>query len=325
MDQARILWMTIDRHPESLKALIRQQLSLAKWRFDEMSYESIENLQNLELERFDAVLMAPARRIPPIYLDRLSNCKLMQIWSSGFDKFNIDEAHARGLPVANNHGANATSVAEQTILLMLGVSRRAPEMHLRVINGEWEGNDHGMGSRSLHGKTLGIIGMGNIGTLVSARAQSFGMKIIYFDPFVGPDKAPPGAVKTEWQSLLRESDYISLHLHLNDETRGMVDSSAFGEMFRTPFLINSSRAELVDKKALLQALQTEQIRGLGIDAHYHEPTDAKDLLWKIPSVFASPHVAGSTIDSYYETIGACIQNIRRALNGETARGLITSR
>lgn len=322
MMEAKVLWMTINRHPESLRALIREQLSLSGWKFDEISYESIEKLENLELEKTDAVLLAPARQIPTRYLDRLENCKLMQVWSSGFDKFNLEEAQTRNLRIANNHGANATSVAEQTILLMLGVSRRAPEMHQRVVNGQWDGNDHGMGSYSLNRKTLGIVGMGKIGSLVCSRAQSLGMKVVYFDPYLGPNAAPSGAVKTDWENLLQKSDYISLHVHHNDETRGMIDSSAFMEMARKPFLINCSRAEIIQRNALVQALETGQIRGFGVDAHYAEPTVAEDSLWKFPTVFASPHVAGSTIDSYSETIEACVRNIQRALDGKAPQGLI---
>ena len=126
----KLLWMTIDRHPESLKALIRNQLSDAGWEVYEVSYDSIDSLESVPLESIDAVLLAPARHFPLQYMDRLTSCKLMQIWSSGYDKFNIDDAHARDIAVANNHGSNAISVAEHTILMMLGISRRAPECTL---------------------------------------------------------------------------------------------------------------------------------------------------------------------------------------------------
>ncbi|MDA7715946.1 hypothetical protein N8797_01070, partial [Pontimonas sp.] len=175
----KLLWMTIDRHPESLRTLIREQLTETGWEIFEVSYDSIDAVESVPLEEITAVLLAPARYFPPGYMDRLAQCKLMQIWSSGYDKFNIDDAHSRGIPVANNHGSNATSVAEHTILMMLGVSRRAPEMHNRVITGNWAGNDHGMTSYSLSGKTLGIVGLGNIGTLVAKRAEALGMKIIF--------------------------------------------------------------------------------------------------------------------------------------------------
>jgi phosphoglycerate dehydrogenase-like enzyme len=148
------------------------------------------------------------------------------------------------------------------------------------------------------------------------------MTVIFSDPHVSQEEAPNGAKKVDWETLLENSDYISLHVHHNDETRGMVDEFAFSRMVRTPFIINASRAELIDRPSLLKALDERAIRGLGIDAHYDEPTSATDPLWKYESVFASPHVAGSTVDSYRETIDACIDNIDRAISGEEPSGLL---
>jgi D-3-phosphoglycerate dehydrogenase len=322
-DGTKILWMTIERHPESLKALIRERLNDAGFEIHEVGYESIGDLKNVDLENVRGVLLAPARLIPVEQLARLGKCALVQIWSSGYDKFNLADARAQGLPVANNHGANATSVAEQTMLLMLGVSRRAPEMHERVTQGHWEGNDHGMASYSLNGKILGIIGMGRIGSLVTTRSLAFGMNIIYSDPAVTQSDAPAGAQRVDLDELLERSDYISLHVHHTAETRGMIDSSAFSRMKKQPFIINASRAELIDRGALLKALESKQIKGLGLDAHYNEPTSQDDELWGFPTVFTSPHVAGSTVDSYAETIDACIANIKRAIVGEEPHGLIS--
>ena len=321
-EKVSVLWMTIDRHPDSLKALIRDRLSATGWSIHEVSYEAIEGLRKIDLESINGVLLAPARIIPSEYLDRLSSCSLVQVWSSGYDKFNIGDAKRNGIAVANNHGANATSVAEHTMLLMLGVSRRAPEMHSRVITGMWEGNDHGMNSYSLKGKTLGLVGMGRIGSLVAVRAAAFGMTVMFSDPEVTQEEAPQGAQKVDWETLLENSDYISLHVHHTDETRGMIDAAAFSRMARKPFLINASRAELIDQASLLEALEHQLIRGLGIDAHYDEPTSERDPLWKLGSVFASPHVAGSTVDSYHETIDACIDNIKLAIAGKRPSGLI---
>jgi phosphoglycerate dehydrogenase-like enzyme len=314
--------MTIDRHPESLKTLIRKRLHASSFEVFEVSYDSIDTLSLMPLESVEAILMTPARHFPSEQMDRLTRCQIIQIWSSGYDKFNIDDARRNGLAVANNYGANATSVAEHTMLLMLGVSRRAPEMHSRVATGSWEGNDHGMNSYSLKGKALGLVGMGRIGSLVAIRAAAFGMEVIFTDPHVSQKEAPIGAKKVAWETLLENSDYISLHVHHNDETRGMINESAFSRMARKPFIINASRAELIDRPSLLKALDERTIRGLGIDAHYDEPTSATDPLWKYESVFASPHVAGSTVDSYRETIDACVDNIARAILGEEPSGLL---
>ena len=318
-----VLWMTIDRHPESLKALIREHLTEAGFTFFEVSYDNVDQLASIPLEDIEAVLLAPARLFPLEYMDRLTKCVLMQIWSSGYDKFNIGEAKARNIPVANNHGSNATSVAEHTILLMLGVSRRIPEMHERVTSGNWAGNDHGMSSYSLSGKTLGIVGLGNIGTLVAKRAEALGMAIIFSDPGISlsPEDRWP---KVDFEELLRSSDYITFHVHLSESTRGMIDKTSIGLLARRPFLINPSRAELIDRSALMSAMQGNLIKGVAIDAHYDEPTDSDDPLFRFPNVLFSPHIAGSTMDSYRDTIEACIQNIQRAVSDRVPLGTITS-
>ena len=318
-----VLWMTIDRHPESLKALIRDHLTEAGFAFFEVSYDSIDQLASIPLEDIDAVLLAPARFFPLEYMDRLTQCFLMQIWSSGYDKFNIGDAKARNIPVANNHGSNATSVAEHTILMMLGVSRRIPEMHERATSGNWAGNDHGMSSYSLSGKTLGIVGLGNIGTLVAKRAEALGMAIIFSDPGISVSPEDHWS-KVNFEELLHSSDYITFHVHLSESTRGMIDMKNIGSLVRQPFLINPSRAELIDRVALMTAMRGNLIKGAAIDAHYDEPTDPEDPLFAFANVLFSPHVAGSTVDSYRETIGACVANIKNAVSSGVVSGTIGS-
>ena len=172
-------------------------------------------------------------------MERLASCKLMQIWSSGYDKFNIGEAHSIGLSVANNHGLNAVSVAKQTILMMPGIARRAPKMHDRVIHGYWAGNDHGMSSYSLVGETLGIVGLGNIGRLVAKRAEALEMNIRFCDPAVS-DNENSKWTKSTLEGLLSSSDYLSFHVHLQETTRGMINSANISRLARKPFMINVS-------------------------------------------------------------------------------------
>ena len=319
----KLLWMTIDRHPESLRALIREQLAETGWEVFEVSYDSLEDMETVPLETVDAVLLAPARHFPTGYMDRLTQCKIMQIWSSGYDKFNIEDAHNRGILVANNHGSNAISVAEHTILMMLGVSRRAPEMHNRVVTGNWAGNDHGMNSYSLSGKTLGIVGLGNIGTLVAKRAEALGMKITFADPGVKTSPAP-GWKKHTFEELLTHSDYVTFHIHLGPKTKNMINSNNIVLLKKNPFLINVSRAELIEREALFDALESQAIRGVAIDAHYQEPTEPSDKLFSFDNVFYSPHIAGSTVDSYQDTVRACVENIRATHQSSTTQGLIRS-
>jgi len=317
----KLLWMTVDRHPESLKNLIRERMAQTGWEVFEVSYDHIQAIESIPLEDIHAVLLAPARHFPSRYMERLKNCKLMQIWSSGYDKFNIDDAHGCGITVANNHGSNALSVAEHAILMMLGVARRAPEMHNRVLTGNWAGNDHGMNSYGLGGKALGIVGMGKIGSLVASRAEAFGMKILFTDP-VEQENLPESWKKVSFETLLNQSDVVTFHVHLNDQTRSMISTKNLHLLSRRPFLVNVSRAEIVEREALLQALQGGLIRGAALDVHYEEPTNSSDQLLSHGNLFLSPHIAGSTIDSYEATIEACLGNIAQGLEAGIVRGII---
>ena len=194
-------------------------------------------------------------------------------------------------------------------------------MHNRVITGDWAGNDHGMTSYSLSGKTLGIVGLGNIGTLVAKRAEALGMKIVFSDPRV-EESPSPGWGKYVFEELLAESDYVTFHVHLGPKTRNMINSENVALLRRRPFLVNVSRAELIDRGALLQALESQAIRGAAIDAQYQEPTQSSDELFSYDNVFFSPHVAGSTVDSYRDTVRACVDNIRAAAEESGIQGLI---
>lgn len=323
MRKHKILWISIQRHPEALRSLIREKLYEAGFEVLESSYETIDELDEFPLEQVSAVILTPARRIPVAYLARLQECRLIQIWSSGYDKFNIQDAVTFGLRVANNNGANADSVAEHTMLMILGLSRRVIEMHGRVVAGNWSGNDHGMSSSSLKSKTLGLIGMGRIGSRVARLAHAFGMKVIYVDPEVPPSVFGDSFSRVEMDDLLCHSDYISLHIHSNHSTQGLISFEEFRKMEGRPFLINPSRADLVNRDSLIAALKSGRIRGLAMDAHYVEPTSPSDELWEFDNLLVSPHVAGSTFESYAHTMDFCIDNANAAISGIPVRSVVS--
>jgi phosphoglycerate dehydrogenase-like enzyme len=319
MSRGKVLYLTINRHPDGLRKIIKSCLSNAGLDYETISYEDLGSLQTANLGKFDAVLLAPARRIHPEILRGLSRSKLLQIWSSGYDKFNLSQAKSFGHNVANNGGSNGQSVAEHTINLMLGVSRRNIEMHNRVISGAWEGNDHGLTSRSLMGKTLGIIGFGNIGQKVATLATAFGMNIIFFDTNENLKAHPKSRSMDE---ILLESDYISLHIHLNDSTNCMISIQEFSKMLKKPFIINVSRAELIEKQALVTAMKNELISGCALDVHYNEPNKPDEELYQFRNVLFSPHIAGSTLDIYHEAVNFCVKNVCTALEGGPIESLL---
>jgi D-3-phosphoglycerate dehydrogenase len=256
--------------------------------------------------------------------DAARHVKLMQLWSSGYDKFNAAAAAARNIPVANNGGANAVSVAEHTILLMLAVAKVLPDSHRRTVTGQWAGNSHGLDMFLLHGKTLGVIGFGNIGRRVASRAAGFGMNILYADPVKAPAavEAETGATHTPLDQVLARADVLTLHLHLTPATRGLIGRDALSQMKPGAILVNVSRAELVDYASLLEALNAGHLRGAGLDVFPKEPTDPGDPLLNHKYVVATPHMAGSTIDAYRTAIEACVANLARVADGDKPQWVV---
>lgn len=266
----------------------------------------------------ELVLCAPGRHLPEDVLAAGRSVELIQLWSSGYDKINVGDARRHGIPVANNGGSNAVAVAEHAILLMLAVARRLPEVHQRTVNGRWQGNAHGLDMTLLWRRKLGLLGLGAIGRLVAERAAAFGMDIMYSDMREIP-KTERGAVDAfpvDRETLLREADVLSLHLPLDDTTRGIIGARELARMKPSAILVNVSRADLVDRDALTEALRRGAIMGAGLDVHFDEPTLAGDPLLLLPGIVATHHVAGTTRDTYRHTMDHCLANFRRVAAGQ---------
>ena len=179
----KVGYATIARHPESLRDLIRSELSFWDWEVIEFSYDDSDQSIKDKLKLCDGVLFAPARFLSYDVLKAAEKCKIFQIWSSGYDKFNVDAARKLGIPLCNNGGGNSVSVAEHTIMLILAIYKNLINAHAMTLSGNWSGNQHGMDQFTLEGKTLGLIGLGAIGRGVAIRAKAFGADVIYYDPY----------------------------------------------------------------------------------------------------------------------------------------------
>lgn len=313
-----ILYVYEERIPEALRALVLSHFPREEFVVEQMIYQMPLSEQKEKLTRADAVFCAPGRFLPDEAFRAALRARLMQLWSSGFDKFNVQGATAAGIPVATNGGANASSVAEHAVLLMLAVSRRLPEMDKKARSGQWGGTSYGLDMQMLEGKRLGIIGFGNIGRKVAEKVAGFGMNICYYDT----RRATPAEEKQlaaeflDFNELLRTSDILTLHLHLNEATKHIIDARAFSLMKKGALLVNAARAELVDKQALCAALDTGALCGAGLDVFTEEPPRPDDKLFSFPTVIATPHIAGSNRDAYEEMMKRSLANIRRALKGE---------
>ena len=216
-----LLYVYKSRIPVDLRELVISKIPKEHFEIDTMTYSSSDEEKIDKLKRAKVVLFAPGRYLPDEILKHGKRIKLMQLWSSGYEKFNCKGAKKYGIPVANNGGANAISVAEHTILLMLAVYKLLPSSHLRTVTGNWAGNSHGMDMYLLQNKKLGLIGLGNIGSAVAQRASAFWVKIIYYDinRLEISDEKEKGYEYVDLEDLLRQADIISLHLHLNKNTK----------------------------------------------------------------------------------------------------------
>ena len=229
--------------------------------------------------------------------------RLIQQPAAGTERIARNAAIARGIPVCNAPGTNHVAVAELALYLLLALARRAP-LAARVLANREVGVPLGI---ELSGRTLGIIGMGRTGGALAERARALGMTVVALGR---------GASATERHAFFAACDAISIHCPLNDATRGLVGAEAFAAMKPGAFVINVSRGGVIDRDALLAALASDKLGGVGLDVHWEEPPDPSDPLYADPRVVALPHVAGSTEEAFARIADVVVENLLRLQRGE---------
>lgn len=245
--------------------------------------------------------------------DRL---KVIARYGVGLDNIDLEAAQARRIVVTHTVGANAVSVAELTIGLMLALMRQIPFAVERTRRGEWPR----LRGLALQGKTVGLIGLGAIGREVARRLHAFGCRILVYDPYVDADAAREhGVLCASLEELLPQADVVSLHVPATPATVGMVDAAFLQRMKRGALFVNTSRGELVDHQALLRALQDEQIGGAALDVYPEEPPDPADPLLQMPQVLVTPHMGAHSDDAIHQMFTLAAADCLAVLRGETPR------
>jgi phosphoglycerate dehydrogenase-like enzyme len=237
----------------------------------------------------------------------------------------VESARKAKVPVANNGGANAIAVAEHTIMLMLAVLKRVVRFHNDVVAGKWRaGNPAESRIYELAGKTLGVVGLGNIGKKVARRAAAFDMIVQYYDivRLTEDQEDTLGARFVLFEELLRTSDVVSLHVPLTDSTRGLLGARELGMMKRSAIVINTCRGPVVDEDALHRALAQGQIAGAGLDVFVEEPPAPSHPLFALPNVTLTPHSAGPTWENWTARFRNGFDNIQRVAAGDKPRWVI---
>jgi len=246
--------------------------------------------------------------------------RLVQLLSAGYDDVDLASARRAGVLVANNGGANAISVAEHTLMLMMAVARRLTWQHANVAGGRWRGNGPAPRMYELFDKSLGIVGLGTIGRKVARLAQAFGMRVQYYD-IARLSEAEEDALGVRFRLLnevLRSSDVVSLHVPLNETTRGMIGAAELALMKSEAILINTCRGPVLDERALTAALSGERIFGAGLDVLDQEPPGPDNPLLKLPNVVLTAHFAGPTWDNHVARFRNAFDNVQRVARGEPA-------
>lgn len=247
-------------------------------------------------------------------LDSSPNLRVVSNMAAGVDNIDIAACTKRGIPVGNTPGVLTESTADLTMALLLSITRKIPAASNDAYEGRWKTwSPTGWLGLELNGKTLGIIGMGKIGQAVAKRAVGFGLNIIFSDPF--PRKIP-NANQVTFKELLNNSDIISIHAPLTNETRGMINRSAFLLMKPTAILINAARGQLVNCDDLVEALQRKMISAAALDVTDPEPLPHTHPLFKLENCLIVPHIGSATQQTRKKMAELACQNILAGLRGE---------
>jgi D-3-phosphoglycerate dehydrogenase len=264
----------------------------------------------------DGLVVRSATKVTPALLKGARKLRVVGRAGVGVDNVDMDAATHHGVLVMNTPGGNSVSVAEHTFALMLALARSVPQANASIQAGKWEKS--AFSGMELRGKTIGLVGLGRIGSEVARRAHAFGMRVLAYDPYVTPAAAREVDVDlVPLSELLERSDVVSLHTALSPSTEGIINDVAIAQMKKGAFLVNCARGELIDEAALAEALRSGKLGGAAVDTFAKEPPKESPLVG-LPNLIATPHIAGSTREAQEEVGTAVAQQIRDYL----ADGLI---
>lgn len=279
---------------------------------DADSVDEVERL--MATEPIDAVISRTVR----LSAAAIASCPTLRVISKhgvGVSNIDVEAATARGIPVYVTPGANAQSVAEMTLGLMLAAARRIGWMDRELHDGRWSRAQDGV---ELHGRTLGLVGFGQVGQRVATVCMALGMNVVAFDPAVDATPVPGVRMLPSLDALLPLSDVLSLHVPLNRHTRQMLGAAQFAQMPRGAIVVNTARGEVVDEPALVAALKSGQLHAAGLDTMADEPLPAHSPLAALPNVVLTPHVGGSTPAALAAMASGAARNVLGWLQGRPA-------
>ncbi len=271
----------------------------------------------------DAILCLLNDRIDAKVIANMDKCKVISNYAVGFNNIDVEEATKRGIIVTNTPGVLTDATADLTWALILAVTRRIVEADKFVRKGKFKGWAPMLllGSE-LAGKTLGIIGAGRIGTAVGLRAKGFKMKVLYFNLNKNETlEEEVGAKKVSLETLLKNSDIVTIHVPLTPKTKHLIGARELNLMKKGAYLINTSRGEVVDEKALIKALKTGKLAGAGLDVFEYEPFVPKELI-ELDNVVLTPHIGSATVETRTKMAVVAAENIVKVLSGKIPANVV---
>ncbi|MFQ6135303.1 MAG: glyoxylate reductase [Nitrososphaerales archaeon] len=267
----------------------------------------------------DGLLCMLTDRIDSEVIDTAPGLRVISSFSVGVDHIDTAEATRRGIYVTYTPGVLTEATADLAFTLMMAAARRIAEADRYVRSGEWKvgWSPTMLLGEEVHGKTLGIVGLGRIGSAVAERAKGFGMKVLYHSRTRSPEKEK--RLNVEYRSLgdlLKESDFVSLHIPLTEETHHIIDSQKLRLMKRNAVLVNTSRGQVVDEDALAEALEKGWIAGAGLDVFSTEPLSTDNPLLKLKNTVLTPHIGSATHQTRSLMSEISVRNLLAVLKGE---------
>ena len=302
--------------------IAQEGLDLLQTELDVDNREGISREELLEIiGGYDAIVVRSATQVNEELLERATRLKMVGRAGNGIDNIDVEACTRRGVIVANTPDSNTISAAEQTFALMLSSLRHTAEANAFIKGGKWDRKPfRGM---ELYGKTLGIVGLGRIGSMVATRARAFGCRVIAYDPYIADERFTRfGAEKKDTlEELVREADIITVHTPRNEETMGMIGEQELAIAKDGVRVINCARGGIINEKALLEALKSGKVGSAGLDVFEKEPSYGNPL-FEFKNVVVTPHLGADTYEAQYRVGVNIAEQVIKGLRGEMVPNVV---
>ena len=275
-----------------------------------------------ETEFADAV-MVHFDQIDKDVISNLKNCRIIARSAVGYDNIDLDAASAAKIPLTNVPDYCVEEVSNHTLMMILNSAKKFNQLEANVKKGLWGDFAIAKPIHAVRGQTLGLLGCGRIARCLAVKAQVFGIKVIAYDPYIKPEAVKDfGVTLVSREELLAQSDFISMHLLLNEDTRKSINADFFKKMKNSAIFVNTARGGLVDEDALIEALRTGEIAGAALDVLTEEGIDKDAPLQKFDNVIITPHAAWYSEQAFYTLLTSAAQEVVRALHGEPVKNQV---